>query len=54
MLGCVLPGQPMPLLMPWILRLGHRLWGTLVAGRATTILLYLVTIVIAARFGVRL
>ena len=28
--------------------------GTLVAGIATTILLYMVTIVIAARFGVRL
>jgi hypothetical protein len=44
----------MPLLMPWILRLGHRRWGTLVTGMATTILLYLVTIMIAARFGVRL
>ncbi|HQS11759.1 hypothetical protein [Sphingorhabdus sp.] len=33
---------------------GHGRWGTLVAGIATTILLYLVTIVIAARFGVRL
>jgi hypothetical protein len=40
--------------MPWILRLEHRLWGVLTAGMATTILLYLVTIVIAARFGVRL
>ena len=33
---------------------GHGRWGTLVAGIATTILLFLITIVIAARFGVRL
>jgi hypothetical protein len=50
----MLPSLPMFLLMPWILRLGHGRWGTLVAGIATAILLYLVTIVIAARFGVRL
>jgi hypothetical protein len=50
----VLPSLPMFLLMPWILRSGHGFWVALVAGIATTILLYLVTIVIAARFGVRL
>ena len=33
---------------------GHRLLGALVAGIATAILLYLITIMIAARFGVRL
>ena len=50
----VLPSLPMFLLMPWILRSGHGFWVALVAGIATTILLYLVTIMIAARFGVRL
>ncbi len=50
----VLPSLPMFLLMPWILRSGHGFWVALVAGITTTILLYLITIVIAARFGVRL
>lgn len=50
----VLPSLPMFLLMPWILRSGYGFWVALVAGIATTIILYLITIVIAARFGVRL
>ena len=50
----VLPSLPMFLLIPWMLRTGISFWATLAAGCVLTILLYLVTIVIAARFGVRL
>lgn len=50
----VLPSLPMFLLMPWILRSGHGFWVALGAGIVTTIILYLITILIAARFGVRL
>ena len=50
----VLPSLPMFLLMPWLLRAGYSFWIALISGIAMTIILYLVTIVIAARFGVRL
>lgn len=50
----VLPSLPMFLLIPWMLRAGLSFWAALAAGCVVTILLYLVTIVIAARFGVRL
>jgi hypothetical protein len=50
----VLPSLPMFLLMPWMLRAGHSFWLTLAAGVALTVILYLLTIGIAARFGVRL
>jgi hypothetical protein len=50
----VLPSLPMFLLIPWLLRAGHGFWLTLGAGVVLTILLYLMTIGIAARFGVRL
>lgn len=50
----VLPSLPMFLLMPWLLRSGYSFWAALLSGIALTIILYLVTIVIAARFGVRL
>ena len=50
----VLPSLPMFLLIPWMLRTGISFWAALAAGCVVTILLYLVTIVIAARFGVRL
>ena len=50
----VLPSLPMFLLIPWMLRVGSNFWIAIGAGCATTILLYLVTIIIAARFGVRL
>ena len=50
----VLPSLPMFLLMPWLLRSGHSFWFALASGIALTIMLYLATIVIAARFGVRL
>lgn len=50
----VVPSLPMFLLIPWMLRHGSNFWIAIAAGCAVTILLYLVTIVIAARFGVRL
>jgi hypothetical protein len=50
----VLPSLPMFVLIPWLLRAGHGFWLTLGAGIVLTIMLYLLTIGIAARFGVRL
>lgn len=50
----VLPSLPMFLLMPWLLRSGYSFWVALLCGIVVTIILYLATISIAARFGVRL
>jgi hypothetical protein len=50
----VLPTLPMFLLLPWMLRHGLNVWVALLLGCALTFLLYLVTIAIAARFGIRL
>jgi hypothetical protein len=50
----VLPSLPMFLVMPWMLRSGYSFWLALAAAVVMTFLLYLVTIGIAARFGVRL
>lgn len=49
-----LPSIPMFLLIPWMLRSGQSFWMSLSAGIALTFALYLLTIGIAARFGVRL
>jgi hypothetical protein len=49
-----LPSMPMFLLIPALLRNGVTFWLALLAGCITTIILYLITIVIAARFGVRM
>ncbi len=49
-----LPSMPMFLLIPALLRNGTSFWVALAAGCVLTILLYLVTIMIAARFGVKL
>ncbi len=49
-----LPSIPMFVLIPWLLRGGYGFWPALLAGCALTIALYLVTIPIAARFGVTL
>jgi hypothetical protein len=49
-----LPSIPMFLLIPWLLRSGTGFWVALGAGIALTFVLYLMTIGIAARFGVRL
>jgi len=50
----VLPSLPMFLLIPWLLRAGYGFWVALSSGIGLTIILYLATIIIAARFGVRL
>lgn len=50
----VLPSLPMFLIIPWMLRSGIGFWLTLSAAAMITVLLYLATIGIAARFGVRL
>jgi hypothetical protein len=50
----VLPSLPMFLLIPAMMRSGIGFWIALLAGCALTVVLYLVTISIAARFGVRL
>lgn len=46
-----LPTMPMFLIIPWMLRSGYGFWPTLGAGLITTMLLYLVTSHIVARFG---
>ena len=50
----VLPSLPMFLLVPCLLRAGQSFWVAITAGIVLTVILYLVTIGIAARFGVRL
>lgn len=50
----VLPSLPMFLLIPWMLRQGNGFWPALAAGCTLTILLYLLTVIVAGRFGVRL
>lgn len=50
----VLPSLPMFALIPWMLRRGVDFWGALLAGCGLTVLLYLATVAIAARFGVSL
>ena len=50
----VLPSLPMFLFIPFMLRSGLNFWLALAAGIMMTVILYLVTIGIAARFGVRL
>jgi hypothetical protein len=49
-----LPSMPMFVLIPYMLRSGHGFWITLAAGCALTVLLYLATVMIAARFGITL
>jgi hypothetical protein len=50
----VLPSLPMFLVFPFMLRHGIGFWPALLAGCLLTVLLYGVTVLIAARFGVRL
>jgi hypothetical protein len=49
-----LPSMPMFLVIPALLRGGVNFWVALAAGCVLTIVLYLITIQIAARFGVTL
>ena len=50
----VIPSLPMFLLMPALLRHGVGFWASLAAGCAVTIVLYALTVMIAAKFGIRL
>ena len=50
----VIPSLPMFLLIPWLLRGGFGFWISLAAGMALTVILYLITAVLAARLGVRI
>lgn len=50
----VLPSLPLFLVMPWLLRSGTGFWPALGLSVALTFLLYLGTIWLAARFGIRL
>ena len=50
----VLPSLPMFLLIPFMLRQGIGFWASIGAGCMVTILLYVLTVLVAARFGIRL
>lgn len=50
----VLPSLPMFALIPMLLRQGISFWPSLLMGCALTVLLYLATTWVAARFGVTL
>ena len=50
----VLPSLPMLLALPYMLRHGVGFWTALVAACVLTFVLYLATVLIAAKFGVRL
>lgn len=50
----VIPSLPMFLAFPWMLRHGVGFWVAIGAGCVLTVALYGLTIVVAARFGVRL
>ncbi|HEX4637274.1 MAG TPA: DUF3147 family protein [Rhizomicrobium sp.] len=50
----VIPSLPMFLAFPWMLRHGVGFWIAISAACLLTVMLYGVTILIAARFGVRL
>lgn len=50
----VLPSLPFFLILPLMLRNGVGFWWALMSGCAVTVMLYAVTIMVAARFGVRL
>jgi hypothetical protein len=50
----VIPSLPMFLALPYMLRHGASFWIALLAACALTVALYGITILIAARFGVRL
>jgi hypothetical protein len=50
----VLPSLPLFLVLPVLLRNGWGFWPALAIGCTLTIALYAITVVIAARFGIRL
>jgi hypothetical protein len=50
----VIPSLPMFLAFPWMLRHGVGFWPAILAGCVLTISLYGLTVLVAAKFGVRL
>ena len=50
----VLPTLPMFLLLPWLMRNGTGFWPALAVSCALTVVLYLVTATLLARFGIRI
>ncbi|MEH6756339.1 MAG: DUF3147 family protein [Parasphingorhabdus sp.] len=50
----VIPSLPMFLVIPILLRQGINFWASLSVGVLLTIILYIATIPIAARFGIKL
>jgi hypothetical protein len=50
----VIPSLPMFLILPWMLRNGVAFWLALGSACLMTVLLYGLTVLVAARFGVRL
>jgi len=50
----VIPSLPMFLAFPWMLRHGVGFWPGILAGCVLTIVLYGLTMLVAAKFGVRL
>jgi hypothetical protein len=50
----VIPSLPMFLLLPYLLRAGLNFWLALVASCLITVVLYFFTVILAARFGVKL
>ncbi|MEO8301136.1 MAG: DUF3147 family protein [Rhizomicrobium sp.] len=50
----VIPSLPMFLVLPWMLRSGVTFWLALAGACLLTVVLYSLTVLLAARFGVRL
>jgi hypothetical protein len=50
----VLPSMPMFLAFPFMLRHGVNFWPALLSACALTVALYCLTVLVAARFGIRL
>lgn len=50
----VIPSLPMFLVLPWMLRGGVAFWVALAGSCLMTVLLYCLTVLVAARFGVKL
>src|SRR6185437_6921420 len=50
----VIPSLPMFLALPWMLRGGTAFWVALAASCLITVLLYGLTVLVAAQFGVKL
>jgi hypothetical protein len=50
----VIPSLPMFLIFPWMLRSGIAFWVALICACLITVLLYGLTVLVAARFGIKL